>query len=113
MQSELKHRFRKYTDPEDGDYKPLLIVATFLDPRYKLLLNPTQTASAKSELLKQLKELSDNGENSSSSTSASPAHQESDKPPMKKFCHLSRLMEQKWKEDKRKASRKRPGEQEL
>ena len=48
----LKQRFRKYTDPCDPYHCPLYLAATCLDPRYKLLLNPTQLNSAKKEILK-------------------------------------------------------------
>ena len=50
----LKHRFRKFTDPSDTCHSPLYLAATCLDPRYKLLLNPTQLISAKKEILKQV-----------------------------------------------------------
>ena len=91
LQSELKRRFRKYTDPNDPEHDPLFLAATFLDPRYKVLLNPIQTESAKTELLRQLKDLSENGGSSSSSATTSLDHPESDEPPMKRFCHLSKL----------------------
>ena len=50
----LKHRFRKFTDPSDTCHSPIYLAATCLDPRYKLLLNPTQLISAKKEILKQV-----------------------------------------------------------
>ena len=112
LQSEVKHRFRKCTDPHDPEHDPLFLVATFLDPRYKLLLNPSQIDSAKKELLKLLKHLSDNGASSSSSVTASPDYNESEEPPMKQFCHLSRLIEEKWKEGMKKTV-SHPGEQEI
>ena len=50
--SNLKQRFRKYTDPGGPYHCPVYLAATCLDPRYKLLLNPTQLNSAKKEILK-------------------------------------------------------------
>ena len=47
----LKQRFRKFTDPSDSYHSPVYLAATCLDPRYKLLLNPTQLNSAKKEIL--------------------------------------------------------------
>ena len=94
LQSELKRRFRKYTDPHDPEHDALFLTATFLDPRNKLLLNPIQTESANIYLLKQLKDLSENGGSSSSSATASPDRPDSDEPPIKKFCLLSRLIQQ-------------------
>ena len=48
----LKQRFRKFTDPSDPEHCPVYLAATCLDPRYKLLLNPTQLSSAKKEILR-------------------------------------------------------------
>lgn len=60
--------------------------------------------TAYSDIL-QLKEESKNGESSASSTTASPAHDDpSEEPPLKRFCHLSRLLEEKWKEGVKRAS---------
>ena len=78
LQSELKRRFRKCTDPGDPDHEPLFLMATMLDPRYKVLLNPIQVESTKKELLKELKEVAGNNGSSGSpscTASASPAHQ--------------------------------------
>ena len=62
----------------------------------------------------QLKADSDNGSGSSaSSTTASPSQDDTDEPPMKKFCHLSRLLEEKWKEGVKKASRQPAWEAEM
>ena len=35
LQSEMKHRFRKFTDPGDDCFEPLFVVSTILDPRCK------------------------------------------------------------------------------
>ena len=47
LQSELKRRFRKYTDPSDHDFEPFFLMSIMLDPRYKVLLYPTQAESTK------------------------------------------------------------------
>ena len=112
LQSELKRRFRKCTDPADETYEPLYLVSTLLDPRYKPLLNPVQLNSGKEEVLKLMKEA--NGDSSASSAcSGSPSsHQESeDAPPKKKsrFSHLSKVLEEKVKEGLKKASKQPPG----
>ena len=74
LQSELKRRFRKFTDPGDDCFEPLFVVSTILDPRYKPLINPNQAKADKAEVLQLLKE-SNGGTLSSSSSahSASPA----------------------------------------
>ena len=113
LQSEVRGRFRKYTDLHDPEHGPMFLVATLLDPRYKLLINPSQIGSAKKELLQQLKDLSENGDSGSSSVTVSPVHPETDEPPMKLFCHLSKLLEEKWKEGFKKTSHQHPGDQEL
>ena len=87
LQSELNMRFKRYTDPAASDHELLFLVSALLDPQFKLLLNPTQTISAKNELC-LLKDA--NEESSHSSSASSPSH-ESDEQPNKRFCHLSRL----------------------
>ena len=85
MQVDLKRRFRKFTDPYDSQSNPLYIMATALDPRYKLLLNPGQTDFAKVHLLKEIKDMVEDP--SSSSESDSPRHEityDSEPPPKKK-----------------------------
>ena len=53
---ELK-KVQDYTDPHDPERDPLFLVATLLDPTYKLLTKPSQIESSKKELLWQLKDL--------------------------------------------------------
>lgn len=116
LQVELKHRFRQFTDPGDVQHDPLFLVCTLLDPRYRLLLNNNQTESAKESLLKQLKELSESCESSSSSITQSPKSTPEDseeQPPKKRFCHLSRLLEQKLREGMKKAAKSPCGEREV
>ena len=48
---ELKYRF---TDPGDAEHDPIFLASAMVDPRFRVLLNPTQQDSAKSELLKYL-----------------------------------------------------------
>ena len=102
--------FRKYTDPHDDQHDPLFLVATLLDPRFKLLLNKQQITSARDELLK---ELSDNGSPTGSGATSSPIYPETEEPPAKQFCHLSKLIGKRWKEIQKRATMRRPGEQEV
>ena len=104
LQSELKRRFRKFTDPGDNCFEPLFVVSTILDPRYKPLINPNQAKAGKAKVLQLLTE-SNGGTLSSSSSahSASPAaHQEEleDSPPKKRSCfsRLAKVLEQKLNE---------------
>ena len=115
MLVELKHRFKKFTDPSDFGYDPLFLVCTLLDPRYRLLLNRNQSDSAKEHLLKLLKEESENGGSDSSPSPHSPAvgGTQEEEPPMKRFCHLSRILEQKLKDDFKKVAKRPPGELEV
>ncbi len=54
MAVELKKRFKKYTDPANENHTPLFLMATALDPRYRLLLNPTQISCAKAAIMKEV-----------------------------------------------------------
>lgn len=54
LQSELKKRFKRYTDPSADQHEHIFILGTALDPRYRLLLNPVQMSAAKSQLLKEV-----------------------------------------------------------
>ena len=104
LQTELKRRFRKFTDPGDDSYEPLFVVSTMLDPRYQPLINASQAKSGRAEILKLLKDY--NGGNSSGSSSVhsdSPAvHQEECENPLPKkrsrFSHLTKVLEAKVKE---------------
>ena len=51
---ELKKRFRKYTDPGDASHDPIFLMASALDLRYRLILNPTQLDRAKEAILQQV-----------------------------------------------------------
>ncbi len=53
MAVELKKRFKKYTDPANENHTPQFLMATALDPRYRLLLNPTQISCAKAAIMKR------------------------------------------------------------
>ena len=83
----------------------MFIVATSVDPRYRLLLSAVQCA--KQELFKKLREAAKekNGASSSSeneSTSHDIIVQDCEEPPTKRFRHLNRILEEKWKEGHRK-----------
>ena len=116
LQSEIKRRFRKFTDPGDDCFESLFVVSTILDPRYKTLINPNQAKAGKAEVLQLLKE-SNGGTLSSSSSahSALPAayQEEPEDPPPKKrlrFSHLTKVLEQKLREGLEKAAKHPCGE---
>ena len=96
LQSDLKQRFKRFTDPADLDYEPLFLVSTMLDPCYKVLL--TQAESAKAHILKLLNQNGD--ESSSSSATSSPIYQvdQDSEHPRKCFCHLAKVLEARLKE---------------
>ena len=54
LQRELKQCFAKYTAPGRDDFNPIMLAATALDVRYRLLLNPTQLESAKKLRIEQV-----------------------------------------------------------
>ena len=73
LQTDLARRFDKFLSPETDDHDPTFLIATSLDPRYRLVLDEQQTASAKSELVCQLKEMRENNSTPKSSSSESQA----------------------------------------
>ena len=44
LQAELRRRFVKYTAPGTDGHNPVMLAATALDARYKVLLNPVPCA---------------------------------------------------------------------
>lgn len=54
LQKELATRFTKLQDPKSVHFDPIHTMATFLDPRYRLLLNMHQTESAKNGIMKEV-----------------------------------------------------------
>lgn len=108
---ELKHRFRQYTDPSDLNYNPLFVIATALDPRYRLILTAAEVVSAKQEICKMLKERAKE-KNGCSTSSASESEAQpitvegegDDGPPTKRFRHLNRILEARFKEGLKKRS---------
>lgn len=95
-QKELKRRCRKFTDPIDSVFEHLFLLATSLDPRYRLLLNAIQVSAAKTELLKEIRA---NTNGSSPPEGQSPRQEVGeemvstevpDPPPTKKFRHWTK-----------------------
>ena len=115
--TELKRRFRKFTDPTSFDHDPLFLTATALDPRYRVLLNRSQKESARKELLKRFKDHQECASSASSSGTESPLtitlDAEEGAPPKKRFRLLSTVLEQKRKESVKLLSKQPPGEQEV
>ena len=46
LQTDLQQRFRKYTAPGTIGHHPLMLAATILDVRYRLILNSIQRKSS-------------------------------------------------------------------
>lgn len=68
----LLGELKQFTDPINSDHDPIFLVCALVDPRYKVLLNPTQKESAKCELLKYLKDQSES-DSDDTSTPHSPS----------------------------------------
>ena len=118
LKREFKKRFKKFTDPGDDNHVPLFLLATALDPRYCLLLNPNQLSHAKKELLKRLKEQAADKDKNGSTCSSTCEGEYSpndistkavEEPPVKRFHHLDRLLKQKWQEGVKKTASLPPG----
>ena len=52
--SELERRFGKLLDSSNKDHDPIYMIATLLDPRYKMILDAEQIVYAKKACLKHL-----------------------------------------------------------
>ena len=107
--SQLKQRFAKRVDTTDPNHDPIYLVAAMLDPYYRILLTSDQ---AKAHLIKSLKysegertadSLSNNDKDSTSATG---------EPFKKRFCYLSKIIEEKVKGNKKKKSTQ-PAHQQL
>ena len=121
LRSELKRRFDKILNPKAPDYEPIFVLATALDPRYKVVLNTEQLTSAKTEILHQLRYMRENSSSSDSSSAGSPAKAASvsveenlaEPPPKKRFRLLSGLIEKRLQEGVSKQAKVPPEEEEV
>ena len=110
MSVELERRFAKLLDHNDKDHNPLYMVATLLDPRFKMILETEQIAYAKKECLKLLCNGEYDSENEIAATpppsdSLAPlvttAGSESEnEPPIKKLRYVFNIIEKKATEKK-------------
>ena len=78
------------------------LVATFLDPKYTLILNDQQTTVVKAHLIVALKteisEFTDTTLESGSTETVSVVANSDEQPPLKKFRHLSSIISQRLRE---------------
>ena len=115
MSVELERRFAKLLDHNDKDHDPLYMIATLLDPRFKMILESDQIAHAKKECLKLLC----NGEyDSENEIAATPPPSNSyaplvtaagsdseNEPPSKKLHYVFNIIDKKATEKKEIAHR--------
>ena len=75
LETEMKRRFDRILNPKADGYEPTFLVATALDPRYQVVLDAEQIASARAALVSQLKEMRQQSptQSPSSSSTGSPA----------------------------------------
>ena len=105
MKAELNVRFKKFEDPSRLDFNPLFVVATALDPRFRLLLSEEQIAAAKKTILDKLCELREREDSPMDDEDAAQCSNGSNgelQPPLKRFKHLTAIVKEKRKEEKRK-----------
>ena len=55
LQRDLRRRFGKFTNPTSENHNTLFILATLLDPHYRLALNPVLQAAANKYLIKKVR----------------------------------------------------------
>ena len=94
LKKEMERRFTMFQDPHDKLFKPLYVVATFLDPRYRIVLSDKQKKFAKLYLLRKLNQTSD-----STITPVTSLEPEDEGPPLKKFHLLNELIVERQKEE--------------
>ena len=51
LEKELTRQFEKVLQPTCDSFDPIFVTATFLDPRYRLLMTAQQVTAAKDHLL--------------------------------------------------------------
>lgn len=51
LTEEVQRRFSYVLDPDNPKFEPIYVVATALDPRFRLLLNDAQMNAAKGRIL--------------------------------------------------------------
>jgi hypothetical protein len=56
LQTEMDRRFSVFQDPGDCSFKPIYVIATFLDPRYRIILSDEQFKFAKLVISMKLEE---------------------------------------------------------
>ena len=120
LQSELKRRFDKILNPKALDHDPIFLLATALDPRYRVVLDTEQMVSARTELLSQLKEMRESNSSLSSSSTGSPSAASisveenlAEPSPSKQFRLLSGLIEKRLQQNIGKHSNVPPEEEEV
>ena len=102
LNNELKSRFDKYVNPCAAGFDVYYLVATFLDPKYTLILNDQQATVVKAHLIVALKteisEFTDTTLESRSTETVSVVANSDEQPPLKKFRHLSSIISQRLRE---------------
>ena len=102
LNNELKSRFDKYVNPSAAGFDVYYLVATFLDPKYTLILNDQQTTVVKAHLIVALKteisEFTDTTLESGSTETVSVVANSDEQPPLKNVRHLSGIISQRLRE---------------
>ena len=92
----------KYVNPSAAGFDVYYLIATFLDPKYTLILNDQQTTVVKAHLIVALKteisEFTDTTLESGNTETVSVVANSDEQPPLKKFRHLSSIISQRLRE---------------
>ena len=54
LHRELNRRLESILDPQAPVFDPIYVKATFLDPRYRIVLTSAQVEAAKSDILREV-----------------------------------------------------------
>ena len=98
MKTELERRYKSFLDPTSSEFKPIYVVATSLDLRYRAALSFDQLKCAKS-FLKSKIEPQVQTVQSSIDDDVITASMTSDEPPCKRFRLLSQFLTEKQEQE--------------
>ena len=93
LQKELTRRFEKVLQPTCDSFDPIFVTATFLDPRYRLLMTAQQVTAAKAHLLHECCHLDEER-----ALTETEKVDDAEEPPYKRFKYLSSVLNERLKE---------------
>ena len=88
---DLNRRFQRVCDTRSGNFDPIYVAATYLDPRYRLVLSREQISEAKRAII-LFSQKDDTSDSDDQLKDDFPESQSLEEPPKKKFKHLALIL---------------------